>query len=39
MGTGRSEVSLTLTGSGECTASLRAATLHLARVLAHRMHS
>lgn len=36
---GRSEVSLTLSAAGAERASLRADTLRLARVLAHRMHS
>ena len=39
LGTGRNEVSLTLTASGPERASLHAETLRLARVLAHRMHS
>jgi len=36
---GRNEVSLTLSASGASRASLRADTLRLARVLAHRMHA
>jgi hypothetical protein len=39
MGAGRSEVSLTLTAFGKNRAPARAATLRLARILAHRMHS
>jgi hypothetical protein len=38
LGSGRNEVSLTLTAFGAARASLRAETLRLARVLAHRMH-
>ena len=39
MGAGRDEVSLTLTAAGGNAAWLRAQELHLARLLAHRMHS
>ena len=39
MGAGRNEVSLTLTAAGGKAARLRAETLRLARLLAHRMHS